>query len=266
MHGCRAELEELLATLGYEIDRDAAGRPAAPATPAAGAPCSSATWSTAGPDTPGVLRLVMGMVAAGDRVLRGRQPREQAAPGAARPQRQASATAWPSRWRSWTPSPRSSGPASERFIDGLISHYVLDGGRLVVAHAGLIERYHGRASGRVREFCLYGQTTGETDEYGLPVRYPWANEYRGRAMVVYGHTPVPAAEWVNNTLCLDTGCVFGGRLTALRYPERELVSVPAARGLLRAGQAVPLGRPAPPPRPGAASPTCSTSPTCPGPA
>ena len=71
---------------------------------------------------------------------------------------------------------------------------MLDGGRLVVAHAGLIERYHGRASGRVREFCLYGQTTGETDEYGLPVRYPWAQEYRGRAVVLYGHTPVPAAD------------------------------------------------------------------------
>ena len=86
-----------------------------------------------------------------------------------------------------------------RFIDGLISHYVLDIGRLVVAHAGLIERYHGRASGRVREFCLYGQITGETDEYGLPVRYPWAREYRGQAVVLYGHTPVPAAEWLNNT-------------------------------------------------------------------
>ena len=119
--------------------------------------------------------------------------------------------------------------AVETFIDGLISHYVLDGGRLVVAHAGLIERYQGRASGRVREFCLYGQTTGETDEYGLPVRYPWAQEYRGQALVVYGHTPVPETEWVNNTLCLDTGCVFGGRLTALNYPERTLVCVPAAR-------------------------------------
>ena len=48
-------------------------------------------------------------------------------------------------------------------------------------------------------------------------------------MVLYGHTPVPEPEWINNTLCLDTGCVFGGRLTALRYPERELVSVPAER-------------------------------------
>src|SRR5206468_8510455 len=116
------------------------------------------------------------------------------------------------------------------FLDGLISHYVLDGGRLVVSHAGLIERYQGRASGRVRSFCLYGQTTGETDEFGLPVRYPWANEYRGKALVLYGHTPVPEPEWNNNTLCLDTGCVFGGRLTPWRYPEREIGSGPAAAG------------------------------------
>jgi hypothetical protein len=76
---------------------------------------------------------------------------------------------------------------------------------------------------------MFGDTTGETDEYGLPVRYPWAQEYRGRATVVYGHTPTLEPEWVNNTICLDTGCVFGGKLTALRYPEREIVSVPAVR-------------------------------------
>src|SRR6185436_8660721 len=116
------------------------------------------------------------------------------------------------------------------FLDDLVSHYVLDAGRLVVAHAGLREEMHGRGSGRVRDFALYGETTGETDEYGLPVRYQWAKDYRGTAMVVYGHTPVPyPPQWLNNTLCLDTGCVFGGALTALRYPEKELVSVPAAR-------------------------------------
>ena len=114
------------------------------------------------------------------------------------------------------------------FIDGLISHYVLDGGRLVVAHAGLPERYHGRASARVRDIALFGDTDGESDEYGLPVRYPWAADYRGDAAVVYGHTPVIAAEWVNNTICVDTGAVFGGELTALRWPERDLVSVRAA--------------------------------------
>ncbi len=116
-----------------------------------------------------------------------------------------------------------------RFLDSLLSHYVLDGGRLVVAHAGLREEMHGRASGGVREFCLYGETTGETDEFGLPVRYNWAAEYRGRATVVYGHTPVPEPEWLNHTVNIDTGAVFGGRLTALRYPEREFVSVPSAR-------------------------------------
>lgn len=115
------------------------------------------------------------------------------------------------------------------FLDKLVSHYVLDGGRLVVAHAGLREEMHGRGAAAVREFCLYGETTGETDEWGLPVRYNWASEYRGKATVVYGHTPVLEAEWVNNTINIDTGAVFGGKLTALRYPEREIVSIPAAR-------------------------------------
>ena len=245
VHGCRAELEALLTELGYAIGRDDEGR-------AAGAHHDGrraifvGDLVDRGPDTPGVLRLVMGMVAAGDafcvpgnhenkllRALRGRNV--QVTHGLAESLAQLAAE---------TDQFRA---AAERFMDGLISHYVLDGGRLVVAHAGLTERYQGRASGRVREFCLYGQTTGETDEYGLPVRYPWTQEYRGEAMVLYGHTPIPAPEWINNTLCLDTGCVFGGRLTALRYPERELVSVPAAKVYYQPARPFPVN-------PGAAGP------------
>ena len=113
------------------------------------------------------------------------------------------------------------------FLDKLVSHYVLDDRKLVVAHAGMKESMQGRASARVRDFALFGETTGETDEFGLPVRYNWAGEYRGKARVVYGHTPVVQPEWLNFTINIDTGCVFGGELTALRYPELELVSVPA---------------------------------------
>ena len=227
VHGCRAELEQLLTELGYTLERDAARRPTGARHPERRA-VFVGDLVDRGPDTPGVLRLVMGMVAAGTafcvagnhevkllKALRGKNVRRSHGLDASMEQLEGESEEFRA--------------GVDRFIDGLISHYVLDGGRLVVAHAGLIERYHGRASGRVREFCLYGQTTGETDEYGLPVRYPWAQEYRGRAVVLYGHTPVPAAEWLNNTLCLDTGCVFGGRLTALNYPERTTVSVPAAR-------------------------------------
>ncbi|RFS81736.1 polynucleotide kinase-phosphatase [Actinomadura spongiicola] len=226
VHGCRAELEDLLTDLGYEIDRDARGRAIGASHPGGRTAVFVGDLVDRGPDTPGVLRLVMGMVAAGDalcvsgnheaklvRALRGRKVR--VAHGLAESLEQLHAE---------TDEFRDD---VLRYMDGLISHYVLDEGRLVVAHAGLKEEYHGRASGRVRSFALYGDTTGETDEYGLPVRYPWARDYRGKAMVVYGHTPVPEAEWVNNTICLDTGVVFGGKLTALRYPERELASVPA---------------------------------------
>jgi protein phosphatase len=220
VHGCRAELETLLGELGYLVRRDGARHPEGRRAVFVG------DLVDRGPDTPGVLRLVMGMVADGTafcvsgnheakllRALRGRNV--QVTHGLAESLAQLAEE---------TEEFRAD---VERFVDGLVSHYVLDGGKLVACHAGLLEAYHGRASSRVRQFALYGETTGETDEFGLPVRYPWANDYRGTAMVLYGHTPVPEPEWVNNTLCLDTGCVFGGRLTALRYPERALVSVPA---------------------------------------
>lgn len=133
------------------------------------------------------------------------------------------------------------------FLDGLVSHYVLDDGKLVVAHAGLKAEMQGRGSGRVRDFALYGETTGETDEFGLPVRHDWAADYRGSAMVVYGHTPTPEPEWLNHTVNVDTGCVFGGKLTALRYPEREFVSIPARQTYCRPARPfLPSDVPTPP--------------------
>ncbi|MGW0928052.1 polynucleotide kinase-phosphatase [Streptomyces sp. NPDC002644] len=218
IHGCSAELEALLAKLGYTDGVHPEGRTAV----------FVGDLVDRGPDSPGVLRRVMSMVESGSalcvpgnhenkfgRWLRGRQV--QHTHGLAETIAQMEGES------------EEFGERVGRFLDGLVSHYVLDEGRLVVCHAGLPEKYHGRTSGRVRSHALYGDTTGETDEFGLPVRYPWAEDYRGRAAVVYGHTPVPTATWLNNTICLDTGVVFGGKLTALRYPERELVEVPAER-------------------------------------
>lgn len=221
IHGCSAELDTLLAKLGYEGGAHPEGRTAV----------FVGDLVDRGPDSPGVLRRVMSMVASGNalcvpgnhenklgRYLKGRKV--QHSHGLAETVEQLE--------REDTEHPEFRKEVAE-FIDGLVSHYVLDEGKLVVCHAGLPEKYHGRTSGRVRSHALYGDTTGETDEFGLPVRYPWAEEYRGSAAVVYGHTPVPTASWVNNTLCLDTGAVFGGKMTALRWPEREIVDVPAER-------------------------------------
>ncbi|WP_333762450.1 polynucleotide kinase-phosphatase [Streptomyces sp. IBSBF 2390] len=218
IHGCAFELESLLARLGYVDGVHPEGRTAV----------FVGDLVDRGPDTPGVLRRVMSMVKSGDalcvpgnhenkygRHLKGRKVQHTHGLAETIAQMEGESEEFKAEVRA--------------FLDGLVSHYVLDGGRLVVCHAGLPEKYHGRTSGRVRSHALYGETTGETDEFGLPVRYPWAEDYRGRAAVVYGHTPVPEATWLNNTICLDTGAVFGGKLTALRWPERELVDVPAER-------------------------------------
>jgi protein phosphatase len=255
VHGCFEELTALLGGLGYEITRvpptpspsptagggEQAGL--APPSPLGGGGTGGEVLVRPpdgrkaifvgdlvdrGPNTPAVLRLVMGMVEAGtalcvpgnhdDKLLRKLKGNDvQLSYGLAASMEQLGR------------EPPEFVERVRAFLDGLVSHYVLDDGKLVVAHAGMKESLQGRASGRVRAFALYGETTGETDEFGLPVRYNWAAEYRGPATVVYGHTPVPESEWFNRTINIDTGCVFGGKLTALRYPEKELVSVPAAR-------------------------------------
>src|SRR5216683_1228320 len=243
VHGCYEELAALLVQLGYKINEG----PTAPSvTPPDGRRAIFVgDLVDRGPKIPAVLRLVMKMVEDGTafcvpgnhdmklmRKLKGRDV--QLTHGLADSIAQLDSE-----------SPEFK-QAVIKFLDDLVSHYVFDDGKLVAAHAGMKEEMQGRGSGKVRDFALYGETTGETDEYGLPVRYDWAAEYRGKAMVVYGHTPVPQADWLNRTINIDTGCVFGGSLTALRYPEKELVSIAAratyaqpVRPLVAVAEAVP---------------------------
>jgi len=230
IHGCCDELETLLGDLGYRVNfsGDGDARSVSMTVPEGRRAVFVGDLVDRGPRSPDVLRLVMAMVEAGDalcvignhenkflRWLNGRNV--QTTHGLAETIAQ---------FESEPPEFREK---VRTFLDGLVSHYWLDDGKLCIAHAGLKESMIGRASGAVRSFAMYGETTGETDEFGLPVRYNWAADYRGPAKVVYGHTPVMEAEWLNGTICIDTGCVFGGKLTALKYPEMELVSVPAEK-------------------------------------
>lgn len=226
VHGCASELETLLSELGYVVSWD--GKEVTVTPPEGRRAVFVGDLVDRGPRSPDVLRIAKHMVEAGTglvvvgnhddklkRHLDGRNVKVSHGLAETIEQLAEESPEFRAEMRKW--------------LDGLISHYVLDGGKLVVAHAGVKEEMQGRASGAVRSFCMYGETTGEIDEFGLPVRWDWAADYKGKAKVVYGHTPVVEANWVNGTICIDTGCVFGGKLTALRYPELELVSVPAER-------------------------------------
>ncbi len=227
IHGCYDELVELLALLGYELS-DLPDGGLAVKHPQGRKVVFVGDYVDRGPKVLEVLKLVMEMHKAGvgicvpgnhdvklTRALRGKNVTQTH--GLAESMSQLEHE-----------SDEFKVQVAE-FIEAMISHYVFDNEKLVVAHAGMKKELQGRASGRVREFALYGETTGETDEFGLPIRLNWAEEYRGGATVVYGHTPVIEPQWINRTINVDTGCVYGGKLTALRYPERELVSVPARK-------------------------------------
>jgi protein phosphatase len=229
VHGCFDELTSLLDQLGYQRDPFVEGEALLSARHPAGRRIAFVGDITdRGPRNVDCLRLVMGMCAEGSalcvmgnhdqklaRWLSGRQVKIAHGLELTVAEMQAA-------------SPEFRKVAHD-FLDNLRSHYWLADGKLVIAHAGLKEEMHGRGSGEVRSFAMFGETNGEVDEFGLPVRLNWARDYRGVADVVHGHTPTPIAEWLNSTICIDTGCVFGGKLTALRWPERTLVDVTAAK-------------------------------------
>jgi protein phosphatase len=230
VHGCADELQALLTKLGYRIEwsDDRGDRLVTVIPPDSRKVVFVGDLVDRGPNTPDVLRIAMSMTAAGAAyAVQGNHDRKFERWLAGR--KVVIAHGLQQTIDQLEGQDRCFREALPKFLDGLRSHVWLDGGRLAVAHAGLKEEMIGRGSAAVREFALYGETTGEIDEFGLPVRADWAAGYRGPTTVVYGHTPVVRADWVNNTLCIDTGCVFGGKLTALRWPERELVDVPAER-------------------------------------
>ncbi|MBM7647526.1 protein phosphatase [Bacillus ectoiniformans] len=104
-------------------------------------------------------------------------------------------------------------------------YHVLDEGHLIISHAGIREKDIGTYTSKVKTFVLYGDITGEKHPDGSPVRRDWAKHYKGEPWIIYGHTPVKDVRIIHHTANIDTGAVFGGQLTAYRYPEHEIVSV-----------------------------------------
>jgi diadenosine tetraphosphatase ApaH/serine/threonine PP2A family protein phosphatase len=112
------------------------------------------------------------------------------------------------------------------FLEHLPFHIVLNKGKLIVTHAGIKERMIGKLSDEVKEFCLYG---GDPDgDHPTKIhRTRWNEEYHGKPLIVFGHLTVREPVLLNNTIDIDTGCVIGNKLTALRYPEMEIKDIPS---------------------------------------
>jgi predicted kinase/CBS domain-containing protein len=232
VHGCSEELDRLLGALGY-VQRPGGERGSgAWSHPGGRRAVFVGDLAGLGPDTPAVLRRVMAMTEA-KCALCVRGDHDEAL-------RLALTGGVPEPGDDLVAALDELGKDPDlaarvaAFLEGLPSHYVLERGALAVAHAGIKGAMQSRDSPRIRRFTLLGEEAVTTEHLGQPPDPEWARTYRGRALVVFGHTPVEQPSWRGRTIDIDTGCVFGGRLTALRYPELELVSVDAAKPHQRA--------------------------------
>jgi protein phosphatase len=230
VHACLDELTDLFQALHYRPDADAGQRP-----PDGRTAVFVGDFVDRGPANVGVLRLVMRMVDAGVAL---------AVPGNHDVQLQ--------RHLANEGVPLVYGLAEtvaelEResddfrrdvlgFLERLPGHLLLDEGRLVVAHTGLAETFHGREGPDYRRLAAFGVIEGEMDPTDHAKRHAWVGDYEGAAAVVYGHTPIAEPAWHRNTADIDTGCAFGWKLTAARWPERTFVSVPARRAYARSSR------------------------------
>lgn len=229
VHGCFDELCALLTRLGWRItlgSGDAA--PHRAAHPAGRRALFLGDLTDRGPKNAETVRLAMGMIASGDALLvlgnHDEKLRRALSGAKIEPRHGLAETLAEIRART-----SAFGADIEAMLARTPDHLWLAGGALVAAHAGLPERMHGRAGGKVRRFALYGDIDGSTDLHGFPIRRDWAADYEGAAHVVYGHTPVREVVWRNGALCLDAGCCFGGALACLRWPEGDIVLEPAQR-------------------------------------
>ncbi|PJN91115.1 polynucleotide kinase-phosphatase [Bacillus sp. mrc49] len=121
--------------------------------------------------------------------------------------------------------------ALKKFLLQAPSHYVFtkNGVQTVICvHAGIKDAFIGKQSEAISDFCRYGDTDG-FDERGKPVRKDWYISHKKSTLIVWGHDPKPQPLLINNTINIDQGAVFGGALTAFRYPEGEVISVQASQ-------------------------------------
>ncbi|MEQ6388294.1 bis(5'-nucleosyl)-tetraphosphatase PrpE [Bacillaceae bacterium S4-13-58] len=127
-------------------------------------------------------------------------------------------------------SPRDQKEVKEEFItlyETAPLYLQLPEVNAVVAHAGIKRDMIGKKGKRVETFVFYGDITGKTLPNGMPERLDWAEEDTGGDWIIYGHTPVREPRVIGKTMNIDTGCVFGGKLTAFQLPEENIVSVPS---------------------------------------
>lgn len=109
-----------------------------------------------------------------------------------------------------------------RYLDSL--PLMIDLGSHVVVHAGV--RPDVPLDKQADEDLLELRTLGNSQRNSRKGK-PWYEEYDGTKIVLFGHWPAPTPRVGPRAIGLDTGCVYGNRLTAYRVETGAVVSVPA---------------------------------------
>ena len=116
-----------------------------------------------------------------------------------------------------------------QFLESMALHHHLPDWDTVLVHGGFLPglAWQTQPASVVAHIQVIDKDGRPRRRSDAPTAPFWADLWSGSPFVIYGHTPRPEVYARSDSLGIDTGCVMGGHLTAVVLPERRLVQVKA---------------------------------------
>ncbi len=123
-------------------------------------------------------------------------------------------------------------PADWKYLASLPLYLRLPELNVIAVHAGLVPTVPLQEQRQEHLLNLRSITPDGQPSKRVDGGTPWASHWRGPELILFGHDAMRGLQRHPHAIGLDSGCVYGGRLTAYVLPEGRFYSVPSRRSYM----------------------------------